>query len=1028
MGAERVEGAVRAWTSTRKPKRRDSGSPGIGDVEEPWRDPGPSEWSIVFDTETTLSIDQELRVLAYQVRQGDEVVEAGFAYNPRRLDAPDLVELERHARDAGLVVMPVRRFITDVFVNVFVDLRGLLIGFNLPWDISRIAAGHGRVAVGRGPGGRIDRSMIGGVSFSFDGTDVRVQVKRTHARGAFIRLALGTGSSPEKRNRLDGGDLEDHRGYVVDVSTIAGAMLGRKLSLAQVADTLGTEHRKLDVDLGGPIGPELLRYAMNDVWVTWDAFQDLRGRFEALALPQTPLWRVHSEASIGKAHLREMGLVPWRKAQPEVPGHLLAAILESYYGGRVECGIRSVLVPGVLLDFTAQYPTVSTLMGMWRYHIARGIEATEEPPEQIVRMLHDVSVDRVLEPGFWRGLEALLLIDPQGSSLPTRAHVGVPRSRAARRGRTDPKARHLSLPRRADHVAQWWTLADAVASVLRTGRVPRVVRVLRFRPLEPQGGLRPVQLAGLASAVVDPLRDDVIRRMVEQRKSIDRDATKAALRGDARLASELRGRALAIKKSANSIAYGVPIEENVTVMAKTSSVTVHRPNGTTFQAQGIHRTEEPGEWFHPFVATVVVAGGRLLLAMAERLIRDAGGTFAYADTDGLFAVSTQQGGRIPLHGAARRRAIVPIHALSTDEVDAIAERFGTLNPYDRSIIPGSILGRVDVGVDLETGEKQELFAYSVAGKRYALFTMTDGRPTVALDRTGKPHRSEHGLGHLLSPVGRSGGDWVGRWWEHLVRLDLGIADPRPYWFDQPAVGALTMTSFADLHTFDAFNRHRTYQRRIRPWGFVMTAHVHPLARHGHGPRVLVSPREDDPAKRLEADWFDRGSTEGAALGIRVGDPAFVLPGVITVQSYGDYFEEFRRHPEIKAAGPDGEPCHTWTIGQLSARELEVMGLVRIGKEVGRVAIDPASGEASDLLAEEYRESVCYGCSTDIPFGQKWCSEACRKRTERRRTQGERKCGSCGLRLQPPQRRWCSEACRKRAGRAPRLDPPTPGRC
>ena len=42
----------------------------------------PSEWTLVFDTETTIDAAQRLRIGAYQFRKGDELDEAGLFYDP----------------------------------------------------------------------------------------------------------------------------------------------------------------------------------------------------------------------------------------------------------------------------------------------------------------------------------------------------------------------------------------------------------------------------------------------------------------------------------------------------------------------------------------------------------------------------------------------------------------------------------------------------------------------------------------------------------------------------------------------------------------------------------------------------------------------------------------------------------------------------------------------------------------------------------------------------------------------------------
>ena len=344
-----------------------------------------------------------------------------------------------------------------------------------------------------------------------------------------------------------------------------------------------------------------------------------------------------------------------------------------------------------------------------------------------------------------------------------------------------------------------------------------------------------------------------------------------------------------------------------------------------------------------------------------------------------------------------------------------------LNPYDRALVPGSILALVDVSYDPDTGERREIWCFSIAAKRYALFTLdADGRPHIAQDRT-EPHRSEHALGHLLSPYGRVPGreapDWVSEWWEYLLCLELEIPADRPAWFADPAFGALSVTSAQDERAFRRFNSARPYAEQVRPWGFVMTVHAHPLLRAGKGPRVLVTPREDDPTKRADLAWFDRADPTGTTLRIRTGDPAYLVPGSVTVASYGDHFEEFRRHPESKAAGLDGEPSHSWTRGQLRPLEVEVTRLVRIGKEVPRLAVDPRAQEASSFGPEEYRERACARCGRSIARDRTWCSEACRKRAARARSRVGRSCAGCGVPLALGQRMWCSEGCRKRTERA-----------
>jgi predicted nucleic acid-binding Zn ribbon protein len=251
----------------------------------------------------------------------------------------------------------------------------------------------------------------------------------------------------------------------------------------------------------------------------------------------------------------------------------------------------------------------------------------------------------------------------------------------------------------------------------------------------------------------------------------------------------------------------------------------------------------------------------------------------------------------------------------------------------------------------------------------------------------------------------------------LESASLGREVERPLWFDEPALSPFAVTSAQDERAFARYNHGRPYRDQIRPWSFGMLAHVHPLARTTEGPTVLMAPgrvRDTDP---LPEEWIDRGHPSRPPIAIRFGDPMWVIEDAVNVQTYADYFEMFARHAESKAAGSDGEPCTPWTRGPLGMRAIAVTSLVRIGKEAGRLVEDPASGESSSFRVQEYRPSACSGCGKPISPDRRWCSEACRKGTERRLTAIARTCSDCGKSLAPGQRRWCSETCRKRAERS-----------
>jgi hypothetical protein len=103
----------------------------------------PSEWTLIFDTETTVDAAQRLRIGAYQLRKGDDLDEAGVFYDPAAIEGGELDVLKRFARDNKLQLRTVSEFVDHVLYDRAYDLRASIVGFNLPFDISRLAFRHG---------------------------------------------------------------------------------------------------------------------------------------------------------------------------------------------------------------------------------------------------------------------------------------------------------------------------------------------------------------------------------------------------------------------------------------------------------------------------------------------------------------------------------------------------------------------------------------------------------------------------------------------------------------------------------------------------------------------------------------------------------------------------------------------------------------------------------------------------------------------------------------------------------------------
>ena len=584
---------------------------------------------------------------------------------------------------------------------------------------------------------------------------------------------------------------------------------------------------------------------------------------------------------------------------------------------------------------------------------------------------------------------ALVLIAPDGDRLPTRARYNASRHNDS----TDPKRAtgryNVGIPYRDGGPPQWYTLADACASNLMSGKAPTILDVLRFSPGGSQAHLEPIAIAGNPAYHVDPNHEDFIRRLVELRADVRADQKQAQAAGDHTRARELNAIQQAMKITANGTAYGSAIELNPVEHRKGAWVTVYHPDGTTPRVHR-DRTEEPGRWFHPLVATLVAGAGRLLLATTMRLVDDLGGSWAFCDTDSLLIIATEHGELIPCPGGEHHTPSdqPAIKALCWKHVTAIVDQFTALDPYDGPGHPKSILKIEDENYDPTTGRQREIKCLAIAAKRYGLFTRRpDGTPAI-VSSGDKKKRSEHGLGHLLPPKAPtpdvSDRTWLDEWWEHLLHLELGFEDhPEPSWFDQPAVGRLTVTSQRDIKAFVTYNDRRPYDQQVKPWGFLTIAHPADHERASRdGVRTLIAPFERDPVKRVQASWIDRDHPEHARGRIHTATTPEYREGSTRVLSYRDYFDRYRQHPEAKALDPnDGKRCHPWTRGHLQPWHIAATQQHRVGKESNRLTDPHQSMATEDEQALEYPAPSrrCRGCNAVVTGRRHWCSEACRKR-------------------------------------------------
>jgi hypothetical protein len=296
-------------------------------------------------------------------------------------------------------------------------------------------------------------------------------------------------------------------------------------------------------------------------------------------------------------------------------------------------------------------------------------------------------------------------------------------------------------------------------------------------------------------------------------------------------------------------------------------------------------------------------------------------------------VATENGSLVPCEGGRYKLedGTSAITALSWDEVDEIVERFSSLNPYDPERVPG-ILKVEDENRD-EDGNQKQLYAYAISAKRYALFNRFPTGEVLI-----RKH-SEHGLGHLLNPANPhdEDRDWIEHTWHQIVGEELGLSHQELEWLDRPAISRLGISKPRTAKLFDAINDGRSYAHSIKPFGFMLAAHVallgHPVGTD-HAKFQLVAPFEPDSAKWEDMSWINRH--DGKSYRISVNPEHRSKPTIAQVKTYADTLREYRHHPEMKSLDPNGQPSDLQSVGLLKRRSVYELNRVTIGKEANLI--------------------------------------------------------------------------------------------
>ena len=871
--------------------------------EVPWPD-----YILCYDCETLTDATLKLTFGAYRkcklVDGFYRCDEEGLFY-PDHLSAEQRMVLETYVRDGGvyadievksftpkinLILRPRSEFVKNVFFKAILD-KTMIVGCHLPFDLARIAedweisrdGGHSLILL------QWHNPKTG--QLEEDTCYPRIVYKALNSKTALIH------STQVRKAPQD--DADDAKvtfwphGRFLDVRTLLWALRNVSYSLKRACKELQTEHQKRKHTPTGEVTPKEIEYCLRDVKCTVEVLNAAKSEYDLHPIAKRPD-QLYSPASVAKGYMDELKIThPGKKFKKR--DYAFGIAMQAYYGGRAECRIRKCEVPVVLVDFMSQYPTVNELLGNWDIVTAEYV-SFEDATGEVRNLLNRVTLDQCFDRYLWPDFKFFALVKPDKDILPVRTLY-------------NDVTQNIGINYLTSEKPIWFAGPDLISAIILSGgKVPNVEKAYRVVPHGKQSGLGTTNLRGMVRVDAD---GSLYKHAIEQRAANESNKPLHYW----------------LKILANSGSYGLFVELNPHGNTKQSEIKVFSGDKVPF-SDWPPVIEKPGDWYAPPIASLITSGGRLLLAMLETAVKRMGGTYLFCDTDSLAIVASEHGGPLTIPGTDGERV------LSWDEVDnAIVKRFESLNPYNQEIAPvrGSIL-KVHKR-NWNAKERRQLYGFSVAGKRYALYEKKHGDIEIIEPKA-------HGLGYFYPPQDSPEGwerdhdvpKWIFELWDYIVRGTLGMKRRKPSWFDLPVMMKITLSTphhaLQNLGKCDLTRPHNFMMMpKIAPFGY--PPGVNPADPHFTLITRFTSTRQDwinskcinihdceSPIYRLQFDYSDDGAS-------------------VSPVNFYQLAESYQNHPEAKSLGPKGRPCEFDTTGLLQRAHVLAGEHIPIGKESDR---------------------------------------------------------------------------------------------
>jgi len=574
---------------------------------------------LVFDTETTSDQYQNLLVGSCGIWVNGDLQKFCLFYG-EFLKKGQISKIRAYARRYNFKILSKRDFVEKVFYPYVYQARAKCVGFNLPFDLSRLAISFGKA-----------RKFHGGFSLKLSENLAypNIRIKSINSKASFIEFSKPVRKKSQKKKL-------HYKGYFLDLKTFSFALTNKSYNLEGALQDFKCKLQKSTTESHGKISIQYLDYNINDTKSTYELYQKCIQRYQTFLLQKTPN-QLFSPASIGKAYLEKIGIKPFMKKNLDFPKEILGYIMMSYYGGRVECIIRKKPVKVTYLDFTSMYPTVFVLLNMYQFLISDKITVCHSK-RKTQKLLNEIKLSDINKKETWKHLTTICKIKPDNDILPVRSKYDGKHA-------TNIGVNYLKS---TDDTSLWYTIPDLIASKLLSGKIPVIEDAITFSPIGTQKELQEIEI--LKGIRLKP-GQDFIKTLIKERLRIKSDKNQ-------NLKQNIKQNILKI--IANSAAYGIFIQIDRDFEQNSRRKTPVTAYGLESFKTQVERPERHGQYFNPIISvflTFLTAASRLILAAAESLVLQNNGYLAYLDTDSIF--------------------VSPKHA------QLVQDFFGSLNPYSQ---------------------------------------------------------------------------------------------------------------------------------------------------------------------------------------------------------------------------------------------------------------------------------------------------------------------------------------------------------